>query len=412
MIAVILTLSMAGAISGAEEPIVIGHITPLSGMFASAGIGASRGAQLAVDIINEKGGINGRKLKLVTRDDQLKPALSIAAAREMRERLGINLIMGANSTSTALAVAPLAPELNFVFVVSQSSSEKLRGLNKNTFHAVFDPRTRDFGIATVINKKYPAVNKWACIGPDYDYGHYSWDNLVYKLQHLNPATDIVASRWPPFGAGGGYGPHIQAIQDSGAEGLYTGLWGGDLVAFIREAKEYGLFSKMKVFISPYFSWETVISLGAAMPEIWMGEVYYNGLYNFPESQEFEQRLAQKYGDQYALERQGSASLGYAGITALAAALRVTGGSDKPRDIIKAFQDLRYKSILGPTWIRAKENGVYAGISFSHVVPDANAQHGYKVVESIDLRGMDYQWPVQDVLSWRKVRQEWFKKHAH
>ena len=105
-------------------------------------------------------------------------------------------------------------------------------------------------------------------------------------------------------------------------------------------------------------------------------------------------------------------MGYAGILALAAALKVTGGNDNPADIINAFQDLKYDGILGPTWMRAEENGVYAGFSFSHVVPDAKAESGYKVVESFDLRGMDYKWPVQDVLSWRKVRQEWFKSHKH
>ncbi len=91
---------------------------------------------------------------------------------------------------------------------------------------------------------------------------------------------------------------------------------------------------------------------------------------------------------------------------------MTGGSDNPQDIINAFQDLKYNSILGPTWIRAKENGVYAGISFSHVVPDSSAKNGYKVIESVDIRGLDHQWPVEDVKNWRKTREKWFKTHKH
>jgi ABC-type branched-subunit amino acid transport system substrate-binding protein len=167
-----------------------------------------------------------------------------------------------------------------------------------------------------------------------------------------------------------------------------------------------------VFVSPYFDWETVIGLGAAMPDIWMGEIYYNGLYNYPESEEFEQRLTQKYGKKYALGREGSAAMGFVAIETYAAALKVTGGSDKPQDIMKALQDLKYDSIFGPTWIRAKENGIYSGYAFCHVVPDKSTEFGYRVVESLDLRGKDFLLPVEDLLSWRNEREEWFKSHAH
>jgi len=416
LISVILALLVVAAWAPAQvqkptkEPILIGHVTPLSGMIAATGLGSSRGAKLAVDIINEKGGINGRPLRLVTRDDQNKPDIAIAMAREMRSRLGINLIMGCGSTLTGLAVAPLAPQLGFVFIASQTSAERLRGLNANTFHTVTDPRTNWSGMGRIISKNFPDVKRWACVNPDYDYGHYTWENFVYELQHRNPETDIVASRWAPFGAGGGYGPHIQAILDSKAEALYMGFWAGDLVAFAKEAKEYDLFSKLKVIVCPYFDWETVISLGASVPEVWMGEIYYHGVYNYPESEEFYRRFAQEYGEAYAFGRQGSAAMGYAAIEAYAAALKVTRGSDKPEGIIKALQDLKYKSIFGPTWMRSKENGVYAGYALCHVVPDKTAQYGFKVVQAFDLRGTDNLLPVEEALNWPNTRNEWFKTH--
>lgn len=416
LISVILALLVVAAWAPAQvqkptgEPILIGWTGPLSGMVAAVGIGSNRGVKLAVDIINEKGGINGRPLRLVTRDDANKADTAIVNVREMKGRLGINLIMGGGSTVTALAIAPLAPQLGFVYVANQSTAERIRGLNANTFHGCVDPRTKDFGQATIINKNFPDVKRWACMNPDYDYGHYTWENFLYKLQNLNPATDIVASRWAPFGAGGGYGPHIQAILDSKAEALYTGLWAGDLVAFAKEAKEYDLFSKIKVLVSPYFDWETVISLGAAVPEIWMAEIYYHGVYNYPESEEFERRFIREYGEAYAFGRQGNAAHGYHGIEAYAAALKVTRGSDKPEDIIKAFQDLKYNSIFGPTWMRAKENGVYAGYAVCHVVSDKTAKYGFKVVEALDCRGTDYLLPVDEALNWPNIRKEWFKTH--
>jgi branched-chain amino acid transport system substrate-binding protein len=79
----------------------------MTGPVAFAGVTTVRAAQIAVDEINAKGGINGRKLELVPRDDEHNPTKHVAAVRELVEKEGVSVLFGPTASTAGLAVAPI-----------------------------------------------------------------------------------------------------------------------------------------------------------------------------------------------------------------------------------------------------------------------------------------------------------------
>jgi branched-chain amino acid transport system substrate-binding protein len=114
-------LGFAGVLAAAHpleaaEPIKIGLVTALSGQSARAGEALTRGLTIAMDEINEKGGIGGRKIELVRRDDEANPAKGVLAARELVQREKVAVLIGGLDTPVALAIVPFANDQKVPFI--------------------------------------------------------------------------------------------------------------------------------------------------------------------------------------------------------------------------------------------------------------------------------------------------------
>ena len=108
---VLLSASVAHA-----QTIKIGLVTALSGQSARAGEAITRGLQVAIDEINAKGGVLGRKLELVRRDDEATPAKGVIAARELLFKEKVAVLFGGLDTPVSLAIVPIVNENKMVFV--------------------------------------------------------------------------------------------------------------------------------------------------------------------------------------------------------------------------------------------------------------------------------------------------------
>jgi branched-chain amino acid transport system substrate-binding protein len=105
--AVTLASGLAAPAIAANEPIKIGYLPALTGPSSSTGIGINRGTQLAIDEVNNAGGINGRKLELIVRDTQSDPTKAVNAVAELTQRAKASIIWGPLNSGEALAATPL-----------------------------------------------------------------------------------------------------------------------------------------------------------------------------------------------------------------------------------------------------------------------------------------------------------------
>ena len=111
-----LTGLLAAFPASAADPIKIGLVTALSGQSARAGEALTRGLTIAIDEVNAKGGVLGRKVELVRRDDEANPAKGVIAARELVQREKVAVLIGGLDTPVALAIVPFANEQKVPFI--------------------------------------------------------------------------------------------------------------------------------------------------------------------------------------------------------------------------------------------------------------------------------------------------------
>lgn len=384
--------------AASKEPIKLGLITPLSGLFMGTGEPMYKGALLAAKMINEEGGILGRPVEILMRDSEVRPAIAVRMARELHKEQGVNLFLGIVSSGVALGLKSVMEEQNTLLITCAAHSTKVTGsqFSRNVFRITDDARTRNYALAVLIHEKFPHIKKWANISPDYEYGHSCWENFTEKLKSLDPKVTVVADRWPRFGAGGGYGPHITAILESNPEGLYSVFYGGDMIAFIREAKQWGLFDKIKLFTGSHIDWDIPYALKKEMVSVLTSEHYLDLAYKYPLSKKFEARFKEAYGKNYFIYGQGHAVPGFDAVYAYKAAIEKAKSLDVDA-VRKALEDLTIDSPLGKKWIRAGDHQAYFDMPFYQIVPDPKEELGWKVEEIRLIRGRDFMLPVEEAL---------------
>jgi branched-chain amino acid transport system substrate-binding protein len=102
--------------ASAQEPIKVGLVAALSGQSAKSGEAITRGLSIAIDEINAAGGINGRKIELIARDDESNPGKGLLAARELVQREKVAAMFGGLDTPVSLAIVPFANQSKVPFV--------------------------------------------------------------------------------------------------------------------------------------------------------------------------------------------------------------------------------------------------------------------------------------------------------
>ncbi len=116
MKSVLFVIALAASVSVHAQTIKIGLVTALSGQSARAGEAITRGLTVAIDEINAKGGVLGRKLELVRRDDEATPAKGVIAARELLFKERVAVLFGGLDTPVSLAIVPIVNENKIVFM--------------------------------------------------------------------------------------------------------------------------------------------------------------------------------------------------------------------------------------------------------------------------------------------------------
>ena len=113
-------LVAVGALSAgtafAQEPIKIGVLYPLTGGGAVYGVPAMAGHQLAVEELNAKGGIMGRKIESIERDDKLNPAAASSTMKELITKDKVDIVLGGLASSVGLAMSEVSKQEKVVYI--------------------------------------------------------------------------------------------------------------------------------------------------------------------------------------------------------------------------------------------------------------------------------------------------------
>jgi branched-chain amino acid transport system substrate-binding protein len=340
-----------------NEPILIGEISSYSAL--PIGTEAYRkGWQLAVDEINQKGGLLGRPIKIISRDDAGSPDVALTSANELLSRYDIKMLTGTTLSKVGLAVADFSKRKGLFFLASQPLTDALiwENGNSNTFR--LSPST--FGHAMILAEeaaKLPA-KRWATIAPNYEFGQSAVANFESELKRLRPDVEFVSEQWPPLGKMDA-GAMVQAVASSKPEAIFNATFGSDLVKLVREGDLRGLFKDRTIVSMLTGEPEYLDSLKDETPKGWIVTGYPGSGIDTPDHSKFLGAYRARYQD---YPRMGSL-MGYSNILVLAEAIKRAGSTDTEA-LVTAMKDLAVATPAGVISFRAIDHqstmGVYVG----------------------------------------------------
>jgi len=239
-------LTMNPGVAAAEKPIKIGLIDCYTGGAAAFTKPALVAWQMVTDEFNAKGGLNGRKIELITRDSKFKADEALSHARELILKERVDFLAGTVSSSAALAVSEFARKKKKIFMVHISRSHRITGELGHKYIFRGCPSAAIEGMAGGYYAASKPFIKWYIIGDDYEYGHSIADNFWKGLTKHKPEVVMVGEAWPKVKETD-YTPYLTALMAKKPDAIYAAFGASGLISFMKQAKLFGLFDKTPVF---------------------------------------------------------------------------------------------------------------------------------------------------------------------
>lgn len=377
-----LSLTIAACGSGGSSgsttgPLKVGLLNTMSGPFAQFGKDGEVGAQLAVDEINKSGGVHGRKLVLVSKDEQLSATATVQAMRDFASQ-GVHIVVGMDSSADCLAAEPVAKQYNMVIIAPTCSDDSLTSTQYNDRLFAVSGNTTMFGkgAAVFAKQQLGAAKTWDNLSFDYLTGHAYWGDFQKSLTSSGSSATFGKSVFAPLTTTqwSSYITSLSSSSDATPKGLFGFMFPASIVSFIQQAKSYGLLSKYKYLFFPGAYEQVAASLGASGPTAYYVYDYYYGAFHnsvndaFVKAFRASQPNAQFYGPD-AITYQN-----YTAILAVKAAVE-KAGTDNGDAIIKALPGLHFQSPKGDVYFRT-DHLLAAPAAAFECGGDASAPKGY------------------------------------
>ena len=335
--------------AASKEPIKIGAIYDFAGPCYMYSESAINGIRIAMDEINGKGGILGRKLDMIVRDTEAKVDVGARETKDLILREKVNFLMGPCSSGVSLAMQVVHAEYKVMRVVGIANTEAMT-VDKFTpyiFQVVPNTYMEATANTRYLMKKVPTAKKFCTIGPDYEFGRREETAFADEIKKLVPDSEILYQAWPKPGETD-FTSFITAMMAKKPDAIHSSLFGGDLVAFTKQAAPYGFFKTP--FIALY-DLPVLVALGADAPEGTFG--FGRGCFFMdpnPKMMEFVgkyKKIRGAFPDSWSV-------MAYDTIYLIKAAIE-KAKSAETEAVIKAMEGITFDSLRGKFTIRALDH---------------------------------------------------------
>ena len=354
---IILFLLALTPIAAVAQPIKVGELNSYK-QFAAFLEPYKKGMELALEEINAAGGVAGRKLELVVRDDGGNPGDAVRVAEELIAREKVSVLMGTFASHVGLAVSNLAAQRRILFVASEPLTDKIVWENGNRYTWRLRPSTYMQTAMLIPEAAKLKKKRWAIVYPNYEYGQSATASFKKLLKEAQPDVEFVAEQAPPLGKIDA-GPVVQALAEARPDAIFSSLFAADLQRFVREGNTRGLFRNTPVFNLLAGEPEYLDTLRDETPEGWWVTGYPWSEIQTPEHKAFRDAYQKRWKD---YPRQGSV-VGYAAVYAVANAIRAAKSAETEK-LVDALKGLKIPTPFGPIEWRALDHqstmGAYVG----------------------------------------------------
>ena len=391
----LLGLALGAAVSTsavAQDVLKIGELNSYKTQPAFLGP-YKNGMELAVEQINAAGGLLGKKVELIIRDDNSNTGDAVRAAEELISRDKVDVLTGTFLSHIGLAVTDFAKQKKRFFLASEPLTDKIVWADGNRY--TFRLRTSTYMQVAMLVPEAAKLNKkrWAVVYPNYEYGQSAVATFKALLKEAQPDVEFVAEQASPLGKVDA-GSVIQALSDAKPDAVFNVLFAADLAKLVRAGSQRNFFDNIPVVSLLTVEPEYLDPLGNETPEGWIVTGYPWYAINTPEHKAFLEAYQAKFND---YPRLGTV-IGYSAIISLAEGIKKAGSTDTEA-LIKAFRGLELMSPFGPITYRPQDHRSTMGIYVGKLAKkDGKGIMG----EFVYVDGKDVQPTDEQVKQWRKA----------
>ena len=358
-IAASLAVSLTALSASAQQTIKIGEINSYKAQPAFL-MPYKNGWNLALDQVNATGGVLGKKLEVVSRDDNANPGDTIRVAQELIAREQVQLLFGGYLSNTGLALTDFAKQKRMFFLAAEPLTDKIVWADGNKYTYRLRPSTY-MQVAMLVPEAAKLKKKrWALVYPNYEYGQSAAATFKKLLKAAQPDVEFVTEQATPLGNLDA-GSTVQALADAKPDAIFNVLFSADLGKFVREGNTRGLFKDRSVVSLLTGEPDYLDTLGAEAPVGWIVTGYPWYSIDTPANKKFVADYEAKYHD---YPRLGSV-VGYAALMSIANGIKKAGSTD-PDKLAAAFKGLNVDTPFGPITYQPQDNqstmGAFVGVT--------------------------------------------------
>src|SRR5574341_286162 len=347
----------------AQKPVKVAMVNTSTGGAALYGLAGIEGAKLAVADLNAAGGVLGRKVELIVRDDGAKPDVGAREIRDVILREEVAAVFGPVSSGVLLAMSEVARENKTILISHTANTE--RAFVEKGHRYIFSVVTNTFieGSSMGLYMAKKPYKKYVIVGPGYEFGYIQGEAFERRLKENKKDAEVINKLWPKLGETD-FTSYITAIIAAKPDAVYSNLFGSDLIAFTKQAKGYEFFQKFP--FAALYDVDTLQGLGKDVVEGVIG--YDRGPFHvirkLAPSQRFEDFIkkyrarSEEYPSTWAINA-------YDGVMAWAKAVKKANTIDTEK-VADALEGLELDSLRGPgRYIRKVDHqanvGAYIGV---------------------------------------------------
>lgn len=222
--------------AAAQETIRLGLLAPLSGFAASDGMSALNGVRMAVERVNEAGGVLGRQVELVYYDDQADPRLAASFATRLLQADRVDAIVGASYSGPTLAAAPIAQEAGVPFVAAYAVHPDITRTGSFIFRTGLGGLNEGAAAGVVLAENLNA-KRIAVLTMNNDFGISLEEGLLDVTNELG--LEVVFQSTYPVGTEN-FVPLITRIIAARPDAIFMSAYYGEASNFVRQLRQRGM----------------------------------------------------------------------------------------------------------------------------------------------------------------------------
>ncbi len=375
-------LTLPRLVQAQAEPIRIGFPVPLTGAFAAEAQAVVRGAELAIKEFNDAGGLNGTKAELLVRDDKLNPQEAATRTIELIDKDKANFIVGSVSSAVQLSVNNVTKQRKVIFnSISQSDTiNEAKDWSRYTFHECLNPHMTAGAVARYAIPKMG--KKVVFLTADYAYGHEMARGFVTAGKALG--MEVLADIRHPLGTTdfSSYFPKILALKP---EVLIVCNFGRDQQIAFKQANDFGVKQQVKIIAPLLMHNGRMVDGHKAYEGIIGGTGYYWGL-------EATTPSAKRLNDSFKALHKGLyptdyASLGYAGVRNVLAAVKAAGTVDTEK-VVTALRAIKGDLYKGNVHFRSCDHQAVQSVLIVESKDKAQAANDQDIFKILAIETFD------------------------